>query len=115
MGSEQFSQAVRGSDGTPVATSATGTIETDNYDRGVSIDEDGTTYPVAINPAFTVQVLWLTQVGDIEAEIHTNSGDVFTVPLSGGVGVVDWFEMDKVVFKDPNGTGAELTGAVGGD
>lgn len=115
MGSEQFSQAVRGSDGTPVATSATGTIETDNYDRGIGIDEDGTTYPVEINPPWTIQIVWFTQIGDVVAEITTDSGDEFEVPLRGGVGVIDWIEIDSLRLTDPRNTQAAVSGAVGGD
>ncbi|SFR37141.1 hypothetical protein SAMN04487947_0566 [Halogeometricum rufum] len=114
MGVEQFSQTVRGSGGT-LATNATGTMETDNYPNGGAFDEDGTTYPVSLNPAETIQELIITAAGDVMMEVHTSGGDVFTVPLAGGTGSFDKWEIDKVVFSDPKGTQARLGGGWAGE
>lgn len=114
MGVEQFSQTVRGSGGT-LRTAATGVMETDNYSHGGAFDEDGTTYPVEINPAETIQELTITQAGDVDAEITTTGGDTFALRLHGGVGVWDKWEIDSVTFRDPRGTNATVSGAWAGE
>ena len=107
MGVEQFSQTVRGSGGT-LATNATGTMETDNYPNGGSINSDAPAYPVSLNPAETIQELIVLKAGDVDVEVTTTGGDTFTLRLYGGTGSFDKWEIDSVSFSDPRGTGAAL-------
>lgn len=116
MPGPEFTQLVGGGDGAPISTNASGTIETDNYTEGAGFDFDGSLYPYTINPVGqTIQVLHFTDVGAIDMEVTTISGTVFSYPLGGGVGVIDWWEIDSVTFTDPDATGAALGGAWGGE
>jgi len=115
MASEQFSQAVRGSGAQPITTSNVGSIQTDNYDSGDSFADDGTGYPLAINPPEVIQELYLTDAGDVEMDIHTVQGDVFTVRLAATIGEWQGWEIDKVVFRDPRNTTAPIYGAWAGE
>lgn len=119
MGTEEYARPVRGSGGRPIQTSSASAIETNNYKNGGGINlnpaNTGESYPLTIDPAFDIEVLHITGSGDIEAEITTVSGNIFTIPLNGGTGVIDWFSMDSITFKDPNATGAKLKGSYGGD
>jgi hypothetical protein len=113
MGSEQFSQAVRGSDGTPVATSATGTIETDNYDRGAGFD--GQAGDIALNPATLIQELVITILdAEVELEITTASGDVIPLRVAAPATFDKW-EIDSLSINDPKGTNARVAGGWAGD
>ncbi len=104
MGSEQFSQAVRGSSAQPVGVAQTGSLETNDYDIGNSFDV--TTYPLSINPSETIQEFIVIQTGDdIEATITTNGGSVFTIPLVGSSAAFNHWNIDSVELQDPNGTG----------
>jgi hypothetical protein len=102
MGSEQFSQAVRGSGGQPIQTSAIGSIDTNDYPEGDS--GDGSTYPVTINPAETIKELAFAIVEtEVSATITTVSGTSFDIPIASPV-VVDRWDIDTVEITDPNGT-----------
>jgi hypothetical protein len=114
MGTEQFSQTVRGSGGI-LRTAATGVVETDNYSHGGHFDETGSNYPVTVDPAETIQELNITSAGDIIAELHTTGGDTIPFPLAGTVGSYEKWELNKVVFKDPNGTQAPIRGGWAGE
>lgn len=112
MGSQEFSVPVRGSAGDPISTSASnGSVETNNYDEGGTIDEDGSAYNYTVDPTETIQELIITECGNIDAEITTTSGTTFTIPLRGATLALDTVSIDSVVFKDPNGTSAALYGA----
>lgn len=115
MPSEQFSQPVSGGGGTPVATSTAGTVETDNYPNGDAFEDDGSGYPVAVNPADTIQELTITTAGDVYARITTTGGDTFDLALAGSIGVWDKWEIDSVEFRDPKGTGARIAGGWAGE
>lgn len=115
MGTQEYARPVRGSEGRPIQTSADSAIETNNYREGGGIDLDGTTYPYTIDPTFDIEVLHITGAGDIDAEVTTISGSVFTIPLNGGTGVIDWVSMDSITFKDPNATGSAIKGSYAGD
>ncbi|MFC7131655.1 MULTISPECIES: hypothetical protein [Salinibaculum] len=115
MGSEQFSQAVRGSGGVPIATNTNGTVETDNYSEGgvfAAGGNSGNAYPLEVNPAETIQEIIVTQVGDaIVADYTTVSGTTLTdVPLNGRTLTQDTLELDSITLKDPDGTGALTEG-----
>jgi hypothetical protein len=112
---EQFSTPVRGSSGAAVSVAATGTIETDNYQSAAGFDFDGSAYPYTINPAETIQELFVTQSAKIRAVITTTSGEVATIPLNGNTIVLDKIEIDSVVFQDPNGTAAPISGGWTGE
>ncbi|RYJ12748.1 hypothetical protein ELS19_01360 [Halogeometricum borinquense] len=114
MGVEQFSQTVRGTGGT-LSTNATGTVETDNYPNGDGFDYDGSAYPYTLNPAETIQELIITIAGDVNMEITTTGGDTFSVPLAGGTGAFEKWEIDSVTFRDPAGTTARLGGGWAGE
>lgn len=115
MPTEPFFRGVRGGSGTPISTSTTGVIETNNYTQGTGIDVDGTAYPYTFNPSWDVQFIHVTEAGSIDVEVTTTDGDTFQYPLAGGTGVIDWWEVDSVTFRDPNGTAASLKAALGGD
>lgn len=115
MASEQFSQAVRGSGGTPISTTAIGSIQTDNYEAAGSFADDGTGYPLTVNPPEVIQELYITDCDNIDMEITTVHGDVFVVRLAAAIGEWQGWEIDKVVFNDPRGTSAPLYGAWAGE
>jgi hypothetical protein len=100
MGSEQFSQAVRGSGGQPIQTSAIGSIDTNDYPEGDS--GDGSTFPVIINPPETIKELAFAIVSaEVSATITTVSGTTFDIPVASPV-VVDRWDIDEVEITDPN-------------
>jgi hypothetical protein len=109
MGVEEFTTTVAGRSGRPVATAPNGTIQTDNYEEVLSVEDDGTGYPLTVDPSFLVQESVVIEVGDVDAEITTNSGTTETVRLHGKPLTLDTIVTEKVVFRDPRGTGAELT------
>lgn len=117
MPSEQFSQAVRGTGGTPVQTTAAGSIQTDNYPAGDGFEYDGSDYPYSFSATDidAIQELLFTEAGDIDMEIETVQGDTFSVRLANTVGRWQSWEIQSVTFSDPRGTGAELYGAWGGE
>ncbi|MFC3476110.1 hypothetical protein [Halobacterium litoreum] len=98
MGVEQFSQLVAGDGGT-LATSTSGTVETDNYTAGAGFDAaDG---EVTLNPAETIQELGITGCGaDAVATLSTVGGDDVVVPLRGANVVWDTLEVDSVSITD---------------
>jgi len=108
MGSEQFSQAVRGSGGQPIATSAIGSIDTNDYPEGDSGDQNGSAYPYLINPAETIKEFAFAIVdAEISATITTTSGTSFSVPIASPT-VVDRWDIDSVELTDPNASGARV-------
>ena len=115
MGSQQFSTAVRGSAGDPINVSGTGSLETNDYDQGAAFDYDGSAYPYSLNPAETIDSLIITETGDIVARITTVSEAQFDLPLAGGSGVIDDYNIDTVEFRDPNGTTARIAGGWAGE
>lgn len=115
MGSEQFSQAVRGSSAEPVGVAQTGSLETNDYDYGDAFDFDGSAYPYSINPAETIHELSITTSGDIIARITTNGGDTFDLPLAGGTGTWDRWNIDSVEFRDPKGKTTRIAGGWAGE
>lgn len=90
-------------------------VQTDTYPNGAGFDFDGTSYPYTVDPAATIQVLKLTQTGDIIAEMTLASGDVFTLNLRGTIGVIDDMEINSVEFQDPEGTEAAVSGGWAGE
>jgi len=115
MPSEQFSTAIRGSEGPAVQTNASGTIQTDNYPHGDGFSFDGSTYPEEVNPAAVVQELVVTQSADLVLHITTIQGDEFDIPLAGSVGSFDGWEIDAVEFRDPDGNGDPIAGGWAGE
>lgn len=115
MPSEEFSQAVRGSSAEPISTNATGTMETDNYEHGGAYSFDGSAYPYSVNPAETIQELWVTRSADVVARITTTGGDTFDLELAGRPIVSDKWEIDSVEFRDPNGTTDSISGGYAGE
>jgi len=104
MGSEQFSQAVRGSSAEPVSVGQTGSIETNDYDNGDAFDGSGADLPLDVNPPETIHELIVTRSpDDAVATITTVSGDTFDLPLAGGTGSFDRWNIDKVVFESSSG------------
>lgn len=115
VGYQELGRQVSGSQGTPVNTSMDGSIETNNYDEGLEFEETGGAYPYTIDPAFQGEYINLTDSGDIIMEVHTISGDVVSIPLKGATGDIPVFSHDKLVFKDPNGTGTSIAGFIAGE
>jgi hypothetical protein len=111
MASEQFSQAVRGSGGVPVATNTNGTVETDNYSEGGTVEVKSSDYPETYNPPETIQELGITSTGEgIVAELTTTSGTTFNIPLNGTTLTLDTIEIDELVFRDPSNSGIATEG-----
>jgi hypothetical protein len=103
MASEQFSQAVRGSGGQPIATSAIGSIDTNDYGSGGGYDEDGSSYPYSLNPAETIKELGFQIVdAEILVTITTVEGDVVEIPVASP-STYDRWDIDSVEITDPNG------------
>lgn len=115
MPAEQFSTPMRGSSGGVLATTAAGTMQTNNYGAGAGFDHDGSAYPYALNPAETIQELLITESADVVARITTIQGDTFDLPLAGAVGSFEGWEIDQVEFRDPNGTAARIAGGWSGE
>jgi len=107
-GVDEFSQTVRGNNGV-LATSATGTVETDNYATGGDYELAG---GEMLNPAAIIQELTVTKVGDksLRLLIHTTGGDTIDYPHQGGTFVHDKVQIDSIEVKDPNSTGATIAG-----
>lgn len=115
-GRKEFTYPVGGSGDQPVSMSASGSIETDNYDEGDGFDFDGSAYPYVLNPAGRMIQEWIiTDCGDVDAEIVTKSGTTFTFRLNGITGSFDKWSIDKITFRDPRATAAPLSGAWAGD
>jgi hypothetical protein len=105
---------VEGTDGV-LTTSTVGSIETDNYTLGDGFDFDGGSYPYSVDPTATIQELVITTAGNVEAEITTDGGSTFTLPLAGGSGAFDKWSIASVTFRDPENTGARLAGGWAGE
>lgn len=114
VGAPEFLQQVGGGSGKPLATNATGTVETDNYTVGDAfVCGNGTNaYPFEVNPAEVIQEFGITETGaDIRLDIVTKSGDVMSnIQLRGSLPVLDTIEIDSLTFRDPNNTGAPTFG-----
>jgi len=115
MGGKEYAQMVRGSGQEPISTTQENAFETDNYREGSGFDFDGSAYPYTIDPAEDIQELNITGAGDIDVEITTTSGTVFTLRLNGTVGSYDKWSIDQITFEDPRGTGAKLIGGWAGE
>lgn len=108
MPSEQFSQAVRGSNAEPVGVSNRGSLDTNDYAEGDGGDFDGSAYPYSVNPAETIKELGFPVVGaEIVATITTTSGTTFDVVLASPT-VFDRWDIDEVELKDPGGNGGRV-------
>jgi len=109
MGNEQFTQAVTGEAGTAIQTAPNGSIQTDNYEEIVSVEDDGSGYPITVDPSFVIQETAVIELGDVDAEITTASGTTQTVRLHGKPLVLNTVVTEQVVFRDPRNTNAKLT------
>ncbi len=98
-------------------TNAQGTIETNDYPNGGEVAApDVDSYPVALNPAETIEELIVTQNDSaLDVEIHTNGGDVFYAFRGGAEGVRNRWKIDKVVVSDPETSGATFTAEWAGE
>ena len=117
MPSEEFSTAVRGSGGQPIQTTASGHVQTDNYDYGDGFDFDGTNYPYTVQTDRIIQSLILTHVAEpTTMTVETIHGDVFDVYVPDGLtgSFSDW-EIEAVTFYDPDGTGGRISGGWAGE
>jgi len=117
MGDKQFNNTVSGTGGT-LATNTTGTVETDNYANGgdyAAGGDSGTSFPLAVNPAATMQEITFTAAGNHVVDIHTTGGDVISLRMASSLGVWDKWEVDKLVLRDPDGTGELICGGWAGE
>jgi hypothetical protein len=106
--SEQFSQAVRGSNATPVSVSQRGSIDTNDYPEGDGSDEDGSAYPYTINPAEVIKEVGFPIVeSEIVATITTTSGTSFDVVVASPT-TWDRWDIDQIELTDPNGSGGRI-------
>lgn len=112
--SEQFTQTVGGGSGQPMRTSATGVVETNNYEEGAVIEvgpNTATAYPHGYNPAETIEELIIIETGtDIVADVVTTSGTPITIPLRGKSPTLNYLSIDSITFRDPTGSGADTYG-----
>lgn len=120
MGRKEFTYPVGGAGDSPISTTQTEAFEVDNYDiaEGINFEPSlaGEAYPVTYDPAFTIQELILTDVGDVEMEATTVSGDtVSRFMLKSANLAMDTLSLDSVTFKDPNSTGAPIYGLMVGE
>jgi hypothetical protein len=90
-------------------------VEDRRYPLGAGFDYDGSGYPYSISPSQTIEVLHITSAGNIVAACTLESGATVSIPLAGGVGIIDWLSIDSIEFQDPNGTTARLAGAWAGE
>ena len=84
------------------------------YNQGDVVDVDGSAYPYVLDPVETIEELIIHDAGDIEAEITTSGGAVFTIPVSSNETYNRW-AIDSVTFKDPNATSAALAASWAGE
>lgn len=115
MPSEQHSRAVRGSGAAPIGVAQTGSLETNDYDYGSAFEFDGSAFPYTVDPAETIHELTITDSGAVYARITTTGGDVFDLPLNGGTGTFDRWNIDSVEFRDPDNTSASVAGGWAGE
>lgn len=111
-GAPEFLQQVGGGSGQPLATNATGTVETDNYTEAGSFAFDGSTYPEEVNPPELMEEIIITTAGDqLKMDFTTASGDTVTdFEILGNTLAMDTLEVDSFTIKDPNGSGAAFKG-----
>lgn len=114
MGSQEFSQSVRGSGAQPIQTTATSSLVTNNYDNGGSFSI--TSYPHTIDPTDSIEELIIMETGnDITLDVTTSQGNTITgIPLRGVSAAITAWDIDSITFNDPNGTGAGTYGAWAG-
>lgn len=105
MGSEEFAQAVRGSGGDPIATTQTAAFETDNYGDGDAIVS--TTYPIDVDPAFSIQHLAIFAMPDDKTlDVVTGAGVSITgIQPLGATAYLDGLTIDSLTINDPDATG----------
>lgn len=114
MATEEFSRAVRGSGATPIQTTATSSLVTNNYDNGGSFSISS--YPHTIDPADSIEELLIFETGaEITVDVTTNQGNTITgIPLRGATAAITAWDIDSVTFNDPTGSGASTYGAWAG-
>lgn len=119
MGRPEHIMAVGGQQGASIQTTEQGSIQTNNYPHGGAFSHDGSNYPYTLDAGSEginlLQAIHLTTAGDIVMEVTNEAGETFKVPLNSTIGEWSDWEMSKVVFRDPNGTAADLDGSWAGE
>lgn len=115
MGSEQFSQAVRGSTGAPLDVSTRDSIETDEY--GDATPVVSSTYPISIDPAFLIEeILVFTMPSDKTIDLTLDDGTAVNgIELRGATMVLNTLEVDSITINDPDASGGDTSLLVVGD
>jgi len=113
MPSEQFSQAVRGSNATPVSVSNRGSLDTNDYPEGGGFKSSS--YPITVNPSEVVKEIVLTVVDtSVDIEITTTSGTTFTLPVEAPASFEKW-DIDEIRFLNPDDASQTVAGAWAGE
>lgn len=85
------------------------------YPSGDALNVNGSAYPYTLDPSETIEELLIHNVGaTIDAEITTTGGSTFTIPIDSPA-VFNRWAVDKVVFRDPNGSSAQLSASWAGE
>jgi len=95
-----------------------GTVNADvrmTYDRGDSLDVDGSAFPYSFAPTETIEELLIHSVGaEIDIEVTTEGGATFTFPVDGPA-VFNRWRIDSVKFQDPNNNSPALAASWAGE
>ena len=76
-------------------------VDANHYPSGGAVVEDGTTYPVTIDPTETIKELGFQIVAaEIEVSITTTGGSTFTFPVASETAFDTW-DVDSVELTDP--------------
>lgn len=107
MGSEEFAQAVRGSGGQAISTTAAAAFEVDNYQNGAKLQ--GTAYPLSADPAFTIQHVAIFQLpADKTLDLVTSNGTTISgLEPAGATAYLDGLELDSITVNDPDATAGD--------
>lgn len=112
MGNRQFRQSVQTDADVSVNTAE------ETYRNATALREDGQFYPYALGMApdseGMIQEITILNAGNIVMTLGINDPDSadyreFRMPLEGGMGVFDRYEVSFVEFSDPDGTQAPLS------
>lgn len=115
MVSEQFSQAVRGDSGEPISVGSTGSLETNEYGQGTAVTDSS--YPISINPAFTIEeVLAFALPADKVVNLTLSNGNTINGIETDGPGwTLNTLEIDSLEVTDPEASGGDTSLVVIGD
>ncbi|MWG34157.1 hypothetical protein [Halomarina oriensis] len=106
MGSRQFQQTIR------TDTDVSVNVNRATINEAVGVEEDGSAYPYSVDPSGDIREIVVTDCGDVVMHCVGTGGTEWDVPLNGGTGSFDQWELERIEFRDPSGTGAALSAVV---